>query len=196
MERLADDLDEAFADLVRRYGAMVTTAAARYGPEGDADDLAQEAFVRAYAALRRYPPARVRSLDLAPWLVTIARNLGRNAVRDRSRRPAADTGTARGSGREEIDTRIGPEQQVLDRHGDAARLLCQLPPAQAEAVLLRHVVGLDTAGVAQVLGCPPGTARSHISRGVKRLRALLDEARSEEAATGQSPRSHTGGAPR
>ena len=84
--RLAGDLDAGFAELVATYGSLVCTVAARatFGNE-ETEDLAAEAFLRAYRALRGYDAARIRELRLRPWLVTIAVNVARNARRAASR---------------------------------------------------------------------------------------------------------------
>ena len=89
--RLAEDLDGGFVGLVEAYGRIVLTVAARAAPVAeDAEDLAAEAFLRAYRALRRYDPARIRQLRVRPWLVTIVLNASRNARRDAARRPRTD----------------------------------------------------------------------------------------------------------
>ena len=66
------------------------------------------------------------------------------------------------------------EQDLV--HAEGARLLGRLPEAQRTAVVLRHVEGVPTSEIAEILGCPEGTAKSHVSRGLRRLRALLAEA--------------------
>ena len=73
------------------------------------------------------------------------------------------------------------EQQVEQslRQHEWARLLGRLPEAQRTAVVLRHVEGLPTSEIAEILGCPEGTAKSHVSRGLTRLRALLTESGGE-----------------
>jgi len=99
------------------------------------------------------------------------RNTARNQARDASRRPGPPPAVEAVEG-----PSAGPsvEQQVEqhDAQHQLAALLSQLPDAQRLAVVLRHVAGLPTAEVAEVLGCPEGTAKSHISRGLQRLRAL------------------------
>jgi RNA polymerase sigma-70 factor (ECF subfamily) len=75
------------------------------------------------------------------------------------------------------DGREGPEDQA-QRHDGQARLgtlLIELPEAQRMAVVLRHVVGLPYAELAAVMGCPEGTAKSHVARGLQRLRAMIPE---------------------
>ena len=173
--RLSEDLDGAFADVVAGYEqAVFTTALRMSGRPEDAADIAAEAFLRAYVALREYPPERIGQLQLRPWLLTIALNLVRNEARAASRRPAhvpLEAWTAVG------DRGEGPEAQA-QRHDGQARLgglLTELPATQRTAVVLRHVVGLPYAELAVVMGCPEGTAKSHVARGLQRLRALIPE---------------------
>src|SRR3989442_14517947 len=86
---LADDLDDAFPRLVRSHAGAVYSTLLRLGGHADqAEELSQDTFVRAYAALRRYPADRIRALRPRAWLVTIAVNLLRHAWRNCTRRPA------------------------------------------------------------------------------------------------------------
>ena len=140
----------------------------------DAADLAAEAFLRAYAALRGYAPTRIAALRLRPWLLTIVLNVARNDIRAAGRRPRQRSFHP---GPEPLDDGEGPEDHAA-RHDGQARLgglLAGLPEAQRTAVVLRHVVGLAYAEVAEVVGCPQGTAKSHVTRGLQRLRACLTE---------------------
>jgi RNA polymerase sigma-70 factor (ECF subfamily) len=86
----------------------------------------------------------------------------------------------------------GPSVEQQVERDDLARelgaVLAQLPEAQRVAVVLRHVVGLPTNEVAEVLGCPDGTAKSHISRGLHRLRALLTEQTGDGLVAGRTVR--------
>ena len=101
-------------------------------------------------------------------------NLLRNEARAASRRPTQvglEPWAAVPDGRE------GPEEQA-QRHDGQARLgnlLTDLPDPQRTAVVLRHVVGLPYAEMAVVMGCPEGTAKSHVARGLHRLRAMIPE---------------------
>lgn len=176
--QLSEDLEAAFPALVEGYGQAVFSIALRVsGRPEDAADLSAEAFLRAYAALRSYPAKQIRSLQLRPWLVTIVLNLVRNDARAAGRRPrltpldpfARSTGTA--------DMTESPEEQAQRHDGQArlGRLLTALPEQQRTAVVLRHVVGLPYAEVASAMGCPEGTARSHVARGVQRLRAIVPQ---------------------
>jgi RNA polymerase sigma-70 factor (ECF subfamily) len=171
-DRLSDDVDDAFPELIGSYReAVYTTALRMSGRQEDAADLAAEAFLRAYQALRTYPPERIRELQLRPWLITIALNLWRNQVRTASRRPSQ---VSLDSSPEPQARHGRPEEHVsrLELRKAVAGLLTELPDAQRLAVVLRHVLDLPYAEIAAVLGCPDGTAKSHVSRGLQRLRAL------------------------
>ncbi|HEV2758712.1 MAG TPA: sigma-70 family RNA polymerase sigma factor [Acidimicrobiales bacterium] len=173
--RLSQDLEGAFPDVVAAYQHAVFTVALRMSPRPeDAADVSAEAFLRAYTALRGYPPQRIGQLQLRPWLLTIVLNLLRNEARAASRRPAEvelRAVTAVHDGHE------GPAEQA-QRHDGQARLgglLTALADPQRTAVVLRHVVGLPYAEMAAVMGCPEGTAKSHVTRGLQRLRAMIPE---------------------
>ena len=174
-QRLSEDLEEAFPDVVAACQDAVFTVALRMSarPE-DAADVSAEAFLKAYTALRGYSSERIGQLQLRPWLLTIVLNLLRNEARAASRRPAQvglEPWASLNDGRE------GPEEQA-QRHDEQARLgdlLTGLPEPQRTAVVLRHVVGLPYMELAEVMGCPEGTAKSHVARGLQRLRAMIPE---------------------
>ena len=169
------DLDAGFAQLVRRHERVVYSVALRLsaGP-ADAEDLSAEVFLRAYRALRGYDAARIREMRTRPWLLTILRNTARNAARDAARRPGPPPAF---EPPEPAITGPGVEQRVEDAlmQREWGRLLGLLPEAQRVAVVLRHVEDLPTREIADILGCREGTAKSHVSRGLSRLRALLAE---------------------
>ena len=80
--RLATDLDANFEDLVRTYQDRLFGFALRMTAESqDAEESAQDAFVRAYRALERYPTEQRRTLKLKAWLYRITLNVVRNRVR-------------------------------------------------------------------------------------------------------------------
>lgn len=173
--RLSEDVEAAFPDVVCAYQrAVFTTALRTSGRPDDAADMAAEAFLRAYAALRTYPAARIGELQLRPWLLTIVLNVVRNEARWASRRPSQ---VALEAWAHPADGGESPEE-LAQRHDGQARLgglLAELPENQRTAVVLRHVVGLPYAELAVVMGCPEGTAKSHVARGIQRLRALIPE---------------------
>jgi|HubBroStandDraft_1064217.scaffolds.fasta_scaffold26714_4 RNA polymerase sigma factor (sigma-70 family) len=172
-EALACDPAGAFAGLVRANADLVYTVAYRCsGSRADAEDLAQEAFVRAYRALCGYPPDRIRELRLQAWLVTIVVNLWRNELRRRGRRVRESPLEAAGDPGSDL---LDPADEVVGRSSGAAlaaRLL-ELPWHERAPVVLRHVAGLGYADIAEVLSCPVGTAKARVHRGLASLRASL-----------------------
>jgi RNA polymerase sigma-70 factor (ECF subfamily) len=164
--QLARDLDQAFPLVVEVMGSQLFWGLRRIcGDHQDAEDLTQETFIRAYRALGGYDADRVRSLQLRPWLWTIAMNLGRNHIRDRSRRPTYV----------ELSTEAATDDPEPVDSAAWDRRLSGLSEAQRRAVVLRHVVGLGTAEIAIATGRPEGTVKADIHRGLARLRQILEE---------------------
>jgi RNA polymerase sigma factor (sigma-70 family) len=176
-ELLGRDLDAGFAELVCLYQNVIYATVLRACQHPvDAEDLAAEVFLRAYRALRSYDQARIAELQLRPWLVTIALNTWRNTVRDRGRRPAQVPLSQFVERPAQLDVFEAVTDRI-DQQRELSRLTAHLPEHQRIAVVLRHVCELSVAEVAQVLGCPEGTAKSHVSRGLSNLRQGLDERR-------------------
>lgn len=168
---LTEDVDAGFVVLFESYQRLVFSTALRVsGRWADAEDLTADAFLRAYRALRDYSPERLVTLRPRAWLVTILLNGWRNRQRSAARRPTAPLEAAG----EPVDPRADVAGAVADRETGAemAALLAQLPHAQRVAVVLRHMSELSIAEIAEVLGSPEGTVKSHISRGLARLREL------------------------
>jgi RNA polymerase sigma-70 factor (ECF subfamily) len=171
---LAADLDGAFPDLVRVLQNDVFSGALRMtGNRADAEEIAQESFVRAYRALAGYPAERIRALRLRGWVWTIAANLCRNRARAAARRPEAplpDPGAL-------SDRTMGPEEAALasETRDRLAASVKALPWPQRAAVVLRHVVGLSYREIADALDRPPGTVKSDVNRGLARLRTSVTE---------------------
>jgi RNA polymerase sigma-70 factor (ECF subfamily) len=163
---LARNLDAAFPRLVERMSPRLYWGLRRMTGDGhQAEDLSQEAFIRTYRALSGYPSQRIRELRLEPWVWTIALNLGRNHLRDRSRRPTLAEAKTEPA---DFDTEV-PDTVAWQRRLDT------LPRAQREAVVLRHVVGFGISEIADITGRPEGTCKADIHRGLKKLREIMEE---------------------
>jgi len=180
---LARDLDTGFEPLVRAHADRCYAIALRVlGDPHDAEEVAQDALVRAYRALSSYDHARIRELRLRPWLATIVVNLCRNRV-TRKRTPTTPLDDAMADGREPAaPSRDGPAavaEQNADRERLAA-LLGTLPERYRVPVVLRHVDDLSYAELAEVLGRPEGTLKAQVHRGLAMLRAAAVEAELEE----------------
>ena len=173
-ERLARDLDGSFELLVRTHVDRCYAIALRVlGDPHDAEEVAQDALVRAHRALAGYDPQRIRELRLRAWLATILVNLCRNRVR-RHPLPTTPLAPLVETGHEpRADGSTDPAALALagaDRERLAA-LLATLPDRYRIPIVLRHVDDLSYAELAEVLGRPEGTLKSQVSRGLAMLRA-------------------------
>lgn len=176
---LAADLDCHFERLVWTYQDRLYSFALRLsGSSQDAEEIAQDAFVRAYRALQSYSPERVLDLALRAWLYQITLNVARNRARGKRLRlvplgsPPDEDGLAF---EPEDDERDRPEavQERAERRDELQALLQGLPERYRAAVVLRHVEGLGYAEAAAVLDQPVGTVKANVHRGVGLLREAM-----------------------
>lgn len=172
---LAQDLDGSFETVVRRFQDRLFTFALRLtGSREDAEEVAQDAFVRAYRALRAYPRDRIRALALKAWLYRITLNLARNRLRGkRPRFVPIETWPA------EDDPASRPDAEIARRRdrADLATLVAALPERYRNAIVLRYVEGLRVEEVASILKQPLGTTKSTLHRAVNALRDAITESR-------------------
>jgi RNA polymerase sigma-70 factor (ECF subfamily) len=167
-----EEVDEVFNSLFEEHRHRLFSTALRLtGRRSDAEDLTAEAFLRAYRSLSGFDTERIETLQSRAWLSAILVNVWRNQLRSASRRPVvapASTGEPDPQdGRPAIDAQV----ESRDDHRALASMLAQLPPRQREAVVLRYLGDLTIGDVAAAMGCPVGTVKSHISRGLASLRA-------------------------
>lgn len=175
---LAADLDGSFETLVRAYQDRLYAFGLRLtGSPRDAEEIAQDAFVRAYRALARYPRERVAELRVRAWLFQIAVNVARNRGRGgRVRESPLTAPTDEAPGIDPADDRrYGPEAVVErdEARDELAGVVATLPERYRVAVVLRHVEGLRYHEIAAVLGQPVGTVKANVHRGVVLLRRAL-----------------------
>ena len=166
---------DAFAELVMRHADRVYGALRRFGLEPDeADEVAQEVFVRAWRGLARFEE---RS-QFSTWLYRIAFN---EAQRRLSRRPAPRAEPNPGREDDLIlllpeSPESGPEAQTLDREFEHTleQALDELPADWRAAVVLRDIEGLSTQDAAAIVGVREPAFKSRLHRGRMQLRALLE----------------------
>ena len=169
----------AFAEIVRHFQRPIYRVA--YGltrNSADADDLAQETFVRAYQAIGRF---RVGE-PLYPWLSRIAVNQAYSLHRRRKRRPEAALEPLVEAGRQwavHDDPADHADQQ--ERQSQLQAAFAELSVEHQAVLTLRVVEGLSYDEIAQSVGVPPGTVMSRLSRARAELKARL------RARTGESP---------
>jgi RNA polymerase sigma-70 factor (ECF subfamily) len=139
----------------------------------DAEDVAAEAWLQIARDLRSY---RGEGNGFRAWAATVARHRAVDHLRRLSRRPVETTGV------EQLDLEAdGDDTAALALESvatdEAIALIATLPRDQAEAVLLRVVVGLDSTAAAEVLGKRPGAVRTAAHRGLRRLAQQLEPER-------------------
>jgi RNA polymerase sigma-70 factor, ECF subfamily len=139
----------------------------------EAEDVVQEAFLRAFRSFHRFNPGT----NCRAWLFTILRNVFLNRVRTQGREVLETEMGGLDHAEVAADAHIGrnPEEQFLQTmlHGDVDRALTMLPLAFREAVMLVDIEGLTYREVAEVVDCPIGTVMSRLSRGRALLRRAL-----------------------
>lgn len=173
VERARRGETDAFDELVRRYSdRLVNYIRAMLWQRADAEDVAQEAFLRAYRGIRSF---RGQS-SFRTWLYRIATNAARTHAARRKGRledPAGSFGDEDAPGRLAVSTDDVEAGVVLRDRID--RALAQLTEDQRQAVVLRDVEGFEYREIAEMLAIPMGTVESRIFRARQRLRELLRE---------------------
>lgn len=158
---------EAFRSIVEKYERrLIGLVWGLVGDRADAEDVAQDAFLRAFRGLGSF---RGQS-SFRTWLFQIALNAARSFRQGRERRVEAG-----GVGPVDPETAAaaGSLEQGLIARDRLRRALEELPAEQREAVLLRDVEGFDYREIAELLGVPIGTVESRIFRGRARLKQAL-----------------------
>ena len=179
--RLAKDVEAAFPSLVEAHQDRLYTIALRMlGDRRDAEEVAQDALVRAFRAMQAYPAERIGALRLRPWLASIAVNLARNRRRRMDeRQPPSQLDPMLGAGFDLTADRRSSPATTADRREtkeELAAALLTLTPAVRAAVVLRHIDGLSVAETAEALGRPEGTIKAQVFRGLRELRLALEPA--------------------
>ena len=163
------DLD-TYDQLVREHqGIAFRTAYVITGSAADAEEVVQDAFVKAYRARGRFRSGA----PFRPWLLAIVANEARNRRRATGRRARLPLQLAeeRPSG----GAAPSPEVALLAREERAELLAAvdRLGEEQRAAIACRYFLGLSEAETAAVLGCRPGTVKSRLSRALARLEEEL-----------------------
>jgi RNA polymerase sigma-70 factor (sigma-E family) len=145
-----------FDDEFRDLAALAYRVAYRIlGDRSMAEDVAQESLTRAYQRWARISEYR------QAWIARVAGNLAIDQLR--RRRPQLQA------------SQQGDAEVMMIERLDLQRALLGLPKRQRDAVVLRYIADLSEADVAHLLGCSPGTVKSHLNRGTTRLRLILNE---------------------
>lgn len=159
----------AFGALVERYQQVAFRAAWLITRDAqDAEDVAQEAFVRAYRQLHTFRPGE----PFRPWLLRIVQNQALNTVRSRNRRSGLLGRFAAVAPR----TAPAPHEEVAAA-AESSQLLAaisRLSPDDQKVLHLRYFLDLPQREIATALGRPPGTVKSRLHRAGARLRDVVE----------------------
>ncbi len=166
---MAKVAQELLREMIDAHGERIFRLALRYtGSRPQAEDIAQETFLRAYTHLDRFDENR----PAGPWLLKIALNLCRNWARKNKEIPL------------EIDVEAvhsGPEQSYLqrERQQELLRALQSLPEMYREVLILKHVSELSYREICEVLGLELSLLKNRLYRGRIMLRDLLGQGRED-----------------
>ncbi len=162
---------DAFASLVRCYEEMAFRVAYLIVADAaEAEDVTQEAFMRAFRALGRFDTRQ----PFRPWLLRIVSNLARNSRRSAGRREAVRQRYEQGR----LSTHTpSPEQEIVEE--DEARRVWQATAALSDEdqtlLYLRYYLDLPEREAAVIIGRPVGTVKSRAHRALRRLRRIIEE---------------------
>jgi RNA polymerase sigma-70 factor (ECF subfamily) len=163
----------AYEELVRGHQAVAfRTAFTITGDAAEAEDAAQEAFVKVYRTLDRFRSGA----PFRPWLLTVVANEARNRRRAAGRRLGLTLRAAEQHGSQNAPP--SPETAVVaeERRAELLGAVEGLREEDREVISLRYFLELSEAEAASVMGCARGTVKSRLSRAVGRLRAKMMEA--------------------
>jgi RNA polymerase sigma-70 factor (ECF subfamily) len=169
IEAAQNEDDRAFGQLIRMHQKrLFRFVYSLVGSFDQAEDIVQEAFVKAHGALKRFRT----EYAFYPWLSTIARNLAYNQIAREEKKDSLDRLEEKGFDPE--STELGPLEQMLDDEGQRRfqKALQALPAKYRTVFVLRHVEDMNYADIASYLKIPPGTVDSRLYRA---RQMLLDE---------------------
>jgi RNA polymerase sigma-70 factor, ECF subfamily len=166
-ERIVDDYQR------RLYGFALRMT----GNREDAEEIVQDAFVRAYRALGKMSTEQRADLRLQPWLYTITLNVTRNRLRGKRPSNVALDALADPDAILRVSHEGPPQPEaIVEQNTEIAlveRALLQLPMHLRAAATLRFIEGRSHPEIAEILNQPIGTVKSHVHRAVRILRRIL-----------------------
>lgn len=181
---LATDLKRSYERLVSTYWHPLKAFILRQGGTlQDAEDIVQEAFVRAYYALEVYPPQRILALKVRPWLYKITWSVYCNHMEHAKLQAAIPLDTSEDSVFLELRD-AGHEQpeeafESGERRRELIALVDTLPQRYREVVRLHYFEDLSYQEIADIFNQPAGTVRVSVHRGLRLLRKSLETCKSK-----------------
>ncbi|KAA9133280.1 RNA polymerase sigma factor RpoE [Marinihelvus fidelis] len=174
VERVQKGDKTAFDLLIRKYQHRIVSLVSRYVSDGaEAQDVAQEAFIKAYRAIGKFRGDSA----FYTWLYRIAINTAKNWLVARNRRPPASDIDANDAEQYDMDSRLKergtPENELMREEIERTvyDAIAELPEDLRTAIILREIEGMSYDEIATTMECPIGTVRSRIFR----AREAIDE---------------------
>jgi RNA polymerase sigma-70 factor (ECF subfamily) len=180
---LATDLDRHFKQLVLTYQHQLYTFLLRQtGNAEDAEDIAQESFIRAYYALKNYQIRQVCQLKLRPWLLKIALNVFYNRLRRHTLSHVPIDTSEESTLLELEDQAITPDEEVWkrERRHELEQLVASLPERYRVVINLYYFEDLSYQEIADLLDQPMGTIKAKLHRGIGLLRKVVSTAETDQ----------------
>ena len=171
--------ERAFQELVDRYQTRLLNFVYRtIGDREKAEDLVQEVFIRVYRHLHRFD----RTKKFSTWIYTIASNLAKNELRNRSRNPLVLFQTIRKNWQDDDrplqfeDTTARPDDLYRKRHLRALveESVAQLPEHHRQVFVLRELEGKSYEEIAEITSCNLGTVKSRLNRARTSFAAIIE----------------------
>ena len=169
--RLAGGDAAALQTVIDRFAGPVGRTLARLAPDGQAEDLLQETFVKVWRAAETFDGRSAAST----WIFQIALNVARDAARKRAVRDRADRAAATANGRPHAPA-AGSLCEAEDARARVRRAVAELPAELREPLALRQFGGLTAAEAGAALGLPAGTVKDRCARALAALKPALAHA--------------------
>jgi RNA polymerase sigma-70 factor (ECF subfamily) len=183
LQRVAAGDATAVREVLDLYSGLVWALARRFSTtQADAEDAVQEIFLDVWKCAGRYDAAVASE---ATFIAMIARR----RLIDRRRRASRRIGTVEATDAstppaEGVDADAGGRSQVSEEAGIASRALQALRPEQQQVLRLSVLQGLSHESIAEATGLPLGTVKTHIRRGLIRVRELIEHSRASSGPAG------------
>lgn len=167
LQQVAAGQSHAIADVIDTYGALVWSIARKYfGRSGEAEDAVQDAFIAVWKAADRYDPEIAAE---STYIAMIARRRMIDQLRKQGRRPTTQTLEGSPEPEDESSDRLADEEQVET----VLKVINALDPPQPDVIKHSLMDGLTHPEIAEKLGLPLGTVKTHIRRGLIKVRKAL-----------------------
>ncbi|MFH0990480.1 MAG: RNA polymerase sigma factor [bacterium] len=160
---------EAFRELVQMKMKQAYDLAYSFvNDHDDAEDITQESFVKAYQSMANFR----EDAEFGTWLYRIVTNTALDRLKQKKRKKNRTLSLDDSEVKTMAISHVNQDEMDLSIHIE--RALHELPTLQRAVVILRHYDGLSTRDVSKILQCSEGTVKTHLHRGLKKMRSTLN----------------------